>query len=96
MRLFLVNRDIMIRTAALIVAWGFFTAQGARAGDVMLAANSVLHNLMLVGASSSMASRPRPSSCAARAVGARDGRRFSPRGAACRCPGASASASRPR
>jgi len=49
-RLFLINRDIFIRTAALIVAWGFFTAQGARAGDVVLAANSVLHNLMLVGA----------------------------------------------
>jgi multidrug resistance protein, MATE family len=49
-RLFLVNRDIFIRTAALIVAWGFFTAQGARAGDVVLAANSVLHNLLLVGA----------------------------------------------
>ena len=49
-RLFLVNRDIFIRTAALIVAWGFFSAQGARAGDVVLAANSVLHNLMLVGA----------------------------------------------
>ena len=49
-RLFLVNRDIFIRTAALIIGWGFFTAQGARAGDVTLAANSVLHNLMLVGA----------------------------------------------
>jgi MATE family multidrug resistance protein len=49
-RLFLINRDIFIRTAALIVAWGFFTAQGARSGDVVLAANSVLHNLMLVGA----------------------------------------------
>src|SRR5262245_59461886 len=49
-RLFLVNRDIMIRTAALISAWAFFAAQGARQGDVVLAANSVLHNLMLVGA----------------------------------------------
>jgi MATE family, multidrug efflux pump len=49
-RLFLINRDIMIRTAALIAAWGFFAAQGARQGDVVLAANSVLHNLMLVGA----------------------------------------------
>ncbi len=29
-----VNRDIMIRTAALIAAFMFFTAQGARAGDV--------------------------------------------------------------
>ncbi len=49
-RLFLINRDIMIRTAALIVGWGFFAAQGARQGDVVLAANSVLHNLVLVGA----------------------------------------------
>ncbi len=33
-----VNRDIMIRTAAMIVVFLFFTAQGARAGDVILAA----------------------------------------------------------
>ncbi len=49
-RMVVVNRDILIRTAALITAWGFFAAQGARSGDVVLAANSVLHNLMLVGA----------------------------------------------
>ncbi len=49
-RLLVVNRDIFIRTALLIAAWGFFAAQGARSGDVVLAANSVLHNLMLVGA----------------------------------------------
>ena len=34
MRMLAVNRDIMIRTAALIAAFLFFTAQGARAGDV--------------------------------------------------------------
>ena len=45
-----VNRDIMIRTAALIVAFTFFTAQGARSGDTVLAANAVLYNLLLVGA----------------------------------------------
>jgi MATE family multidrug resistance protein len=45
-----VNRDIMIRTAALIAVWLFFTAQGARAGDVALAANSVLNNFLLVSA----------------------------------------------
>jgi MATE family multidrug resistance protein len=49
-RLFVVNRDILIRTALLIGAWGFFAAQGARSGDVVLAANSVMHNLRLVGA----------------------------------------------
>ncbi len=49
-RMLAVNRDIMIRTAALISAFVFFTARGARAGDVTLAANSVLHNFTLVGA----------------------------------------------
>jgi len=49
-RLFVINRDIMIRTASLIAAFLFFTAQGARSGDLVLAANSLLHNLMLVGA----------------------------------------------
>jgi MATE family multidrug resistance protein len=50
MRMFLVNRDIMIRTAALIIALLFFTAQGARAGDVTLAGNAVLNNFLLVSA----------------------------------------------
>jgi MATE family multidrug resistance protein len=45
-----VNRDILIRTAALIGALTFFTAQGARAGDVTLAANAVLNNFLLIGA----------------------------------------------
>ena len=49
-RMFAVNRDIMIRTAALIAAYLFFTARGARAGDVTLAANAVLNNFTLVGA----------------------------------------------
>lgn len=44
-----VNRDIMIRTAALIGAFLFFTAQGARAGDRVLAANAVLYNFLMIG-----------------------------------------------
>ncbi len=71
-RLFLVNRDIFIRTAALIVAWGFFTAQGARAGDTVLAANSVLHNLMLVGAFFLDGFASAAQQLCGRAVGARD------------------------
>ena len=50
MRMLSVNRDIMIRTAALISVWLFFTAQGARAGDVTLAANAVLNNFLLISA----------------------------------------------
>jgi len=47
-RMLTVNRDIMIRTASLIAAFLFFTAQGARHGDVTLAANAVLHNFLLI------------------------------------------------
>jgi multidrug resistance protein, MATE family len=50
MRMLGVNRDIMIRTAALIAALLFFTAQSARTGDVTLAANSVLNNFLLISA----------------------------------------------
>ncbi|WP_213285540.1 MATE family efflux transporter [Bradyrhizobium sp. sGM-13] len=50
MRMLSVNRDIMIRTASLIAAFLFFTAQGARAGDVTLAANAVLNNFLLFAA----------------------------------------------
>ena len=50
MRMLAVNRDIMIRTASLITAFLFFTAQGARSGDVILAANAVLNNFLLVAA----------------------------------------------
>ena len=49
-RMLAVNRDIMIRTASLIAAFLFFTAQGARHGDVTLAANAVLNNFLLISA----------------------------------------------
>jgi MATE family multidrug resistance protein len=50
LRMLSVNRDIMIRTASLIAVFLFFTAQGARAGDVTLAANAVLNNFLLISA----------------------------------------------
>jgi MATE family multidrug resistance protein len=49
MRMLVVNRDIMIRTACVIGAFAFFAGQGARAGDTALAANAVLHNFVLIG-----------------------------------------------
>jgi MATE family, multidrug efflux pump len=49
-RMLAVNRDIMIRTASLIAVFLFFTAQGARSGDVTLAANAVLNNFLLISA----------------------------------------------
>jgi multidrug resistance protein, MATE family len=43
------NADIMVRTLALLSGFAWFTSQGARFGDTMLAANHVL--LQLVSAS---------------------------------------------
>ncbi len=45
-----VNRDIMIRTVGVIVAFTWFTAKSAEAGDVILAANAVLITLTHVAA----------------------------------------------
>jgi MATE family multidrug resistance protein len=45
-----VNRDIMIRNVALLMAFAIFTAQGTRGGDIKLAANAILMNLFLVSA----------------------------------------------
>jgi MATE family multidrug resistance protein len=45
-----VNRDIMIRSLALIAVFAWFVAQGARQGDVTLAANAVLMQLIAVSA----------------------------------------------
>lgn len=45
-----VNRDIMIRTLLLLAAFVFFVTEGARAGDLILAANAVLYHLVAVSA----------------------------------------------
>ena len=49
-RTFAVNGDIMIRTLALIAAFLWFASQGARQGDVVLAANSILLQFISVAA----------------------------------------------
>ncbi|MCS0495463.1 MATE family efflux transporter [Ancylobacter sp. MQZ15Z-1] len=45
-----VNSDIMVRTGLLMAVLMFFTTQGARTGDVTLAANAVLYNMVMVSA----------------------------------------------
>ncbi|WP_418317016.1 MATE family efflux transporter [Piscinibacter sakaiensis] len=45
-----VNRDIMVRTLALLAVFVWFMAQGARQGDVLLAANAVLMQFVSVAA----------------------------------------------
>ncbi len=77
MRMLSVNRDIMIRTAALIAAFLFFTAQGARAGDVTLAANAVLNNFLLINAFFLDGLANAAEQLCGRAYGARDRTSFS-------------------
>ena len=49
-RMVAVNTDIMLRTLCLIFSFAWFTAQGAKSGDTVLAANAVLFNMFfLVG-----------------------------------------------
>ncbi len=45
-----VNADLLVRTLSLLFAFTFFTAQAARAGDVILAANEVLVQFLNVAA----------------------------------------------
>jgi len=47
-RLFDVNRYILVRTILLLLAFAFFTAQGARQGETILAANAVLLTFLLL------------------------------------------------
>jgi MATE family multidrug resistance protein len=77
LRMLAINRDIMIRTMALIAAFGFFTAQGARGGDVTLAANAVLHNFTLIGSFFLDGMAAAAEQLCGRAVGARDRVAFS-------------------
>jgi MATE family multidrug resistance protein len=72
MRMLLVNRDIMIRTACVIGAFAFFAAQGARAGDTALAANAVLHNFVLIGSFFLDGMATAAEQLCGRSVGARD------------------------
>jgi MATE family multidrug resistance protein len=76
-RMLAVNRDIMIRTAALIAAFLFFTAQGARSGDVILAANAVLNNFLMISAFFLDGLANAAEQLCGRAYGARDRAAFS-------------------
>jgi MATE family multidrug resistance protein len=49
-RAFTVNSDIMIRSLALMFAFVWFITQGAREGNVILAANSILMQFIAFGA----------------------------------------------
>lgn len=76
LRTLAVNRDIMIRTVALVLAFSIFTAMGARTGDVTLAANAVLYNMFLIGGYFLDGFATAAETLCGQAVGARDERGF--------------------
>jgi len=45
---FSVNGNLLVRTMALMITFAFLTAQGARLGGIILAANAVLMNIQLL------------------------------------------------
>lgn len=47
-RLVGLNRDLMIRSAALMTAYAWFAAQGSRMGEIQLSANAVLLNQLMI------------------------------------------------
>jgi len=71
-RMLSVNLDVILRTLALITGIVLFSALGARQGDVVLAANSVLWNLFLIGGFFLDGFATAAETLCGRAVGARD------------------------
>lgn len=71
-----VNGDVILRTLALITGIVLFSALGARQGDVVLAANSVLWNLFLIGGFFLDGFATAAETLCGQAVGARDAEAF--------------------
>ena len=76
LRMLAVNRDVMIRTAALLSAFALFAAIGARSGDVTLAANAVLENMFLIGGYFLDGFATAAETLCGQSLGARDGTAF--------------------
>jgi MATE family multidrug resistance protein len=70
------NGDIMIRTLCLVFAFAWFTSRGARAGDVIIAANAILLNFFEVAAYLIDGFAYASEALVGQAVGARSRQRF--------------------
>ncbi len=71
------NTDIMIRTFCLVFAFAWFTSRGAKQGDIVIAANSVLLLLFDVAAFLIDGFAYASEALVGQAIGARDRTRFS-------------------
>ena len=70
------NGDVMVRTLCLVFAFSWFTSRGARAGDVVVAANAVLLNFFEVSAYLIDGFAYASEALVGQSVGARDRQRF--------------------
>lgn len=75
-RTLMMNGDVMIRTLCLVFAFSWFTAQGARAGDLVVAANAVLINFFSVAAYLIDGFANASEALVGQSVGMRDRKRF--------------------
>ena len=71
-----INQDIFIRTLCLIIAFAFFTLQGAKLGELTLAANAVLMNFQMFMAFALDGFAHAVEALVGNAIGARDKRLF--------------------
>jgi multidrug resistance protein, MATE family len=76
-KLIAANSDIMIRTFCLVFAFGWFVSRGAKAGDLVVAANAVLLNLFEVAAYLIDGFAYASEALVGQAIGARNRKRFS-------------------
>jgi multidrug resistance protein, MATE family len=72
----IINRDIMIRNIALMLAFVIFNSLGARSGDVTLAANAVLYNMFMISGYFLDGFATAAETLCGQSVGARDERGF--------------------
>jgi MATE family multidrug resistance protein len=75
-QLIAINRDLFLRTLALLSVFAFFTAEGARQGAAVLAANAILLNFFNLSAHVLDGFAQATEVLAGRALGGRDVRRF--------------------
>lgn len=74
--LFQVNRHLFVRTASLLFTFAFFTAQGARQSDSVLAANAILFQLLLLTSYGLDGFAHAAEALIGKAIGGRDSRSF--------------------
>lgn len=75
-KLLTVNRHLLVRTWLLLASFAFFTAQGAKQGELILAANAIMMNLLLLTSFGLDGFAHAAEALVGKAIGKRDYRNF--------------------